>query len=88
MYVDTNGIGFEFKLKAAIDVFCDPTIRAYGTFKLGASPQSGTAYVIAASHRGRSLREPSGTASPRTGDESCRASALACAHRRCQPTAR
>ncbi|MCP3064504.1 hypothetical protein LXT21_37595 [Myxococcus sp. K38C18041901] len=34
--VTSNGVGFSFKFKTDINNWCDPTIRAYGTFKLKA----------------------------------------------------
>lgn len=36
MTVDPSGVGFEFKFKADVQAWCDPTVRAYGTFKLTA----------------------------------------------------
>ncbi|NOJ80425.1 hypothetical protein [Myxococcus xanthus] len=35
--VTSNGVGFSFKFKTDINNWCDPTIRAYGTFKLNAN---------------------------------------------------
>lgn len=35
--VTSNGVAFSFKFKTDINNWCDPTIRAYGTFKLNAN---------------------------------------------------
>jgi hypothetical protein len=34
--VDTNGVAFEFEFNVDVPHWCNPTVRAYGTFKLGA----------------------------------------------------
>lgn len=41
--VTSGGVGFQFWFKADVENYCDPRVRAYGTFKLKATPADGLA---------------------------------------------
>jgi hypothetical protein len=39
--VTATGVGFQFWFKADVENYCDPSVRAYGTFRLNATPADG-----------------------------------------------
>jgi hypothetical protein len=41
LYVDATGVHFDFYFKADANNYCDPTVHAFGTFRLNADPLNG-----------------------------------------------